>query len=294
MRIASSLLLAVTLSGGYAYAAAPVNPAFAAANDATLDSPFTLQSETQVPGKLLKAGTYKMSIKDHLSDRAILQVLGDNGKVVSTFLGIFHSGMQTNGSTGPITMTTFKGHQALRGFTFPGGGTIEFAYPKAEAAAIASNSSDQVLAIDPESDNLHAKGASLSKEDAQIVTLWSLQATKVSANGPSAIAASKFVSPGTDTTASPAVAHVSAPAPTYASQPQPVQDAASSTPAPVRVPRKRAAPPASTQVASNARRPSLSALPHTASNMPLLLLASMMSLAAAALLRLRRWIAGAI
>ncbi len=281
MRIAP-LLLAVTLSGGYVHAANISNAP--SADAASLDSPFTVQSETQVPGKLLKPGSYRIAIKDHLSDRAILQVIGDNGKVQSTFLGIFHSGLQSTGSTGPISMTTLKGRQALRGFAFPGGGTIEFAYPKAEAAAIATNSSDKVLAIDPESDNLHVKGTALSKEDAQAVTLWSLQATRVSPTGQSAIAASKFVSPGTDTNATPSVARVSAP--DTAPQAAPSSTTQAST---MPSPRKRSAPSPSAQAASNARRPALSALPHTASNMPLLLLATLTSFMAAAGLRLRRW-----
>ncbi len=292
MRVAT-LLLATTLSCGYGYAANPVNAMLAYADDATLDTPFTLQSETQVPGKVLKPGSYTMTIKDHLSDRAILQVVSDKGKVESTFLGIFHSGLQSAGSAGPISMTTLKGHQALRGFSFPGGGTIEFAYPKAEAAAIATKSSDKVLAIDPESDNLHVKGASLSKEDAQAVTLWSLQATRVSANGPSAISASKFVSPGTDSNATPAVARVSPPAPSQQVQPAPpaAQAAVATAPAPRS---RRAAPPVSAQVASNTRRPALAALPHTASNMPLLLLAALTSFVAAAGVRFRRWTLNAI
>ncbi len=278
-----SLLLCVALSST-AYAAPAVAPP-SYADAATLDTPFTLQRDTQIPGKVLKAGGYTIIIKDHLSDRAIIQVKGDSGKVESTFLGVFHSGLQGTGSTGPITLPTEKGHEALRGFKFPGGGTIEFVYPKAEAAALVTKSPEQVLAIDPASDNLHMKGSDFSKEDAQIVTLWSLQATKVTA-GQKGIAAKHYVAPasGQDTTVASAQPPVAAPPAASTAAPSP------SAPQPVSRPvaAKRSAPPATQQVASSARRPALSALPHTASNMPLLLLVMFGSFASAIVVRFRR------
>ena len=281
MRLASFLLCVAISSTSYA---GTVANGPAGADSATLDTPFKLQRETQIPGKLLKPGGYTIVIKDHLSDRAIIQVKGDNGKVESTFLGVFHSGLQSSGSTGPIAIATVKGHDALRGFQFPGGGTIEFVYPKAEAASIVTKSPEQVLAIDPASDNLHVKGNDLSKEDAQVVTLWALQATKVTA-GQAGISAKKY---------SP---EVSSQGTTVASSQTPAAapsaPAASSAPAPVTPPRqsaatKRAAPSASTQVASSGRRPTLSALPHTASNLPLILMVMLGSFASAMLVRFGR------
>lgn len=276
MRLAS-LFLCVTLSSACAYGA-PAPPSSYQADAAALDTPFTLQQDTQVPGKVLKPGSYTIVMKDHLSDRAIIQVKSDSGKIESTFLGVFHSGLQSSGSTGPITLPTEKGKGALRGFKFPGGGTIEFVYPKAEAAAIATSTPEQVLAIDPASDNLKSTGKDLSKEDAQIVTLWSLQATKVSTGQPG-IAAKKYVSsePSTNPTTV-----ASAPAPEAA--PAPVRQAA---PARQTV-AKRPAAASSTQVASSGRRPALSALPHTASNLPYVLLAMLGSWMAAGAVRLRR------
>ncbi|MGI4853137.1 MAG: hypothetical protein ACRYF4_03695, partial [Janthinobacterium lividum] len=153
MRLAS-LLLCATLSSPCAFAYATATPA---SDAATLDTPFTLKIDTQVPGKVLKPGGYTLVIKDHLTDRAIIEVRKDDGKVESTFLGVFHSGMQSNGN-GPIAIPIEKGPQAMRGFRFPGGGTIEFVYPKAEAAKLATKSPEQVLAIDPASDNLKSNG----------------------------------------------------------------------------------------------------------------------------------------
>lgn len=274
MRLAS-LLLCAAISSPCAFAAPVVANAYAA-DAATLDTPFTLQRATQVPGKVLKPGSYAILMKDHLSDRAIIQIKGDNGKVESTFLGVFHSGLQSSGATGPITLQVEKGNEALRGFVFPGGGTIEFVYPKAEAAAIATKSPEQVLAIDPASDNLHTRGNDLSREDAQIVTLWSLKATKVT-TGQTGIAAKRYVSPEAPA-ASPVVAKAQAPV-VAAPAPQPASQSAA---------QKRPAPAAAPQVASTARRPVLTALPHTASNLPLLLLVILGSFASALFVRFGR------
>ena len=277
MRIASLLLCAAICST--AYAGTATTPT-AAADAASLDSPFTLQRDTQVPGKVLKPGGYTIVIKDHLSDRAIIQIKGDNGKVESTFLGVFRSGLQSSGSTGPIPLATEKGHDALRGFKFPGGGTIEFVYPKAEAASLVTKSPEQVLAIDPPSDNLHIKGNDLSREDAQVVTLWALQATAVTA-GQKGISAKKYVAPeasGQDNT----VAASRTPSPSTTSPSTPVAAA----PQPVAV--KRQAPAPTNQVASTARRPNLRALPHTASNLPSVLLLMLASFSSAILFRFGR------
>lgn len=287
MRFAS-LLLCVSLSSTGAFAMRASAPA---SDAATLDTPFTVQRETQVPGKVLKPGAYTLVIKDHLTDRAIIQVKKDDGKVESTFLGVFHSGIQSTGATGPIALPTEKGHEALRGFKFPGGGTIEFVYPKAEAAKLATKSPEQVLAIDPASDNLHTTGKNLSTEDAQIVTLWSLQASKVSTGQPG-ISAKKFVAPPAENTNTQVAA---APAPAPRAE-VPVLATRSAAPAPSPAPStsavaataKRPAPPAAAQVASAPRRPKLAALPHTASNLPLLLLISLVSFAAASITRVTR------
>ena len=286
MRLAS-LLLCATLSST-AYAATMVAPP-AYDDAATLDTPFTLQRDTQIPGKTLKPGGYTIVIKDHLTDRAIIQVKGDNGKLESTFLGVFHPGMQASGNAGPITLVTDKGPQALRGFKFPGGGTIEFVYPKAEAAAMVSKTADPVLAIDPPSDNLNIKGNDLSREDAQIVTLWSLQATRVTPGQPG-ISAKKYIAPpngGQNMTVA------SAPVPPPPAPPAPPAPPVAAARQPVAPPRppvvaKRPAPPAPAQVASNGRRPALAALPHTASNMPLLLLVMLGSFASAVMVRFGR------
>jgi hypothetical protein len=236
------------------------------ADAAPLDLSFTVTSDTQVPGTVLKTGKHIIAVKDHLSDRVILQVSNKDGKLEATFLGVTNADIHSSGA-GPVTFQTEKGKEALRGFAFPGGRTIEFVYPKVEAAALATKQSEQVLAIDPASDNLSSKGDALSRQDAQIVTLWSLQQTRVSSNE-KGISAKKWVaSPAGEAPAAPTVA--------------------SAEPAPQSPPAKRAAPAPQTQQASR-RTPTIKSLPHTASNMPLLFFVSLSCLACAFGLRASR------
>lgn len=265
----SHLLLAVSLVYSSAHAATLSATNTVYADDVSLDTPFTLRTATQVPGQTLKPGDYIMTIKDHLTDRAIIQVSTGDRKVIATFLAALHSGLHGASSPGPIPLAIDKGHDVLRGFTFPGGGTVEFVYPKAEAAELVNKTSEAVLAIDPASDNLRSTGTTLSREDSQIVTLWSLQATRLSPtqNG---IAAKKFTpQPSVDT--STVVAQAQSPT-------QPV--ASSSASSSNQVSAKRAAPAGTATVAVN-RIPAVKALPKTASNMPLLLLSVVGSFVAA-------------
>lgn len=270
MRLAP-LLLALTVTCGSACASAPNTVPAPNADSAALDTPFSVRSETKVPGKLLKPGNYVIRIKDHLSDRAILEINSTDGKVLTTFLGALHSGLQSTSGPGPIKASLDKGHDALRGFTFPGGGTVEFVYPKAEAADLVSKTSEPVLAIDPASDNLHPTGQALSREDSQIVTLWSLQTTRLSPtqNG---ITAKKFV-PQPDS--SPSVA-TTAPQATKPAAAPPVARA------------KRSTPDQSSQVAANHIPSAVKALPKTASNLPLLLLTILASFGVTIGLRITR------
>lgn len=266
MRLAP-LLLALSITCGSAYASAPNSVPAPNADSVALDSPFSVRTETRVPGKLLKPGNYVIRIKDHLTDRAILEVSSPDGKVLTTFLGALHSGLQATAGTGPIKVNLDKGHDALRGFTFPGGGTVEFVYPKAEAADLVSKTSQAVLAIDPASDNLHPTGQTLSREDSQIVTLWSLQATRLSANE-SGISAKKFV-PQPDASTS-----------VVATAPQPNKASVARA--------KRPTPDGASRVAANHVPSAVKALPKTASNLPLLLLVVLVSFGTSIGLRISR------
>jgi hypothetical protein len=220
-------------------------------------SQFNVTDETEVPGRTLKPGSYTIRIVDHLSDRMIVQV-NRNGKTESTFLALPASKLARPASPGPITVTGSKsGRSAIRGFAFPNGTLAEFVYPKAEAVTLAKTNSITVPAIDPASEGM-TTAKNLSPTDMQMVTLWMLSPTEVGPNdsGPG-IAAARYQAPAPASSANQA------------------QVASAKVPArPVRI------RPAALR--------STTALPHTAGDLPLVLLIGLVSAIGAGLLARRR------
>ncbi len=266
--LAVSLLLFVP---GFALAAAP------AASDGGTTASFSLSAKTQVPGKVLKPGMYTIEVVDRLSDRVILRVSKD-GKPETTFLGLPDSGMPKSGTSGPVSLNAAaKGSEAMRGFVFPNGISAEFVYPKAEAVALAKKNGTRIPAVDPASEG-RPELEKLSSNDLQEVTLWMLSPTLV---GPQqGIEASRYQAP----------AQVPATEQATTRAPQPRNAApVTSTIAPART-----APVNEVAMASvpprprTARRPAMAALPHTASELPLIALLGFMSLFGAGLLTMRR------
>ncbi len=152
---------------------------------------FKVSELTAVPGKTLPPGAYTIRILDHLSDRYIVEVDGANGSTHTLFLGI-PSRTLTNSPAGEIKWKTpSEGATYVRGWKFNGTPTLEFAYPKNDAVAVAKANGGQVPAIDPESDNILNK-AQLSQDEMHIVTLWLLTPTTVGPNAPAGISATKL------------------------------------------------------------------------------------------------------
>ena len=287
MRLLRSTCIFVGLLGPVLLHAAPRDSAAASvpSDPAALTASFSVSSPTQVPGKVLKAGSYTIRVVDHLSDRIVLRIEDPDGKTASTFLGLPASALSTSG-TGPVAWSDSpKGSKALRGFSFPGGNAVEFVYPKDEAVAIAKVNSSKVAAIDPASDNLPAR-KDLSREDMQMVTLWSLSATRVGPQDAPAIQAEHYKpSPTSYAQAAPEPAPA-VPASSSAATPSPEAPVARATrPAPRPAVRPSPAPQ---QVATLHRPAVVASLPHTASPLPVVLLLTLFSLAAAFILRLRR------
>ncbi len=145
-------------------------------------SDFTISQQTQIPGTTLKPGSYTIHVVDKLADRTILEVDNASGKAMATFLALSGAGLPKS-STGKIAYDSgTDGKNALRGFAFPKGPTLEFVYPKAEAVSLAKANGNKVPAIDPASEGRVAD-PSLSKSDMQVVTLWMLSTTKVGTDG---------------------------------------------------------------------------------------------------------------
>jgi len=175
MRIMFSLCIAATLwSSTKLIAAVP-----ASASQDTTSAKFSVSTETQVPGEILQPGSYSIRILDHLSDRLIVRIDNVKGANHPTFIGLPNPSLGKADRSGVIRWESGpSGTSAARGFHFPNGTDIEFVYPKAEAVALAKLNSSGVPAIDPASEGRVVNNG-LSKDDMEVVTLWTLSSTKV-------------------------------------------------------------------------------------------------------------------
>ena len=150
----------------------------------TLSANFTVSQETLVPGLTLSPGSYSIRVVDHLQDRYIVRIASSSGSAHSTFLGVQDRSLKTLASTGAVPWGAGPdGKTALRGYSFGvGSPALEFVYPKAAAVAIAKVNDSKVPAIDPASEGKSPELSSLSKDDMEIVSLWTLSATRVGPN----------------------------------------------------------------------------------------------------------------
>ena len=268
------LTVAALTSVSAAWGSAPGQAAAPDAGAADLSSNFSVSDKTAVPEAVLPAGAYSIRVIDHLRDRNIVRIVGaTDNKVYSTFIGLPDSDLGQGSQPGAISYNAkFKGQVALRGFEFPGGTALRFVYPKADAVTLAKANSTPVVAIDPVSEG-KPSDKNLSKDDMEVVTLWTLSTTTVGPNDKTpAIQAQRYQAAPNSTVA--AAAPSSAPAysaPSRASNPAPARSAASSNSAPVNV--------AANQVpARPTSRPVIAKLPHTASNLPLVTLLMFLSM----------------
>jgi hypothetical protein len=260
---------------------ASVHPAAAQKPDYVLVSArMDLNAKTTVPGHVLDPGKYSIRILDHLNDRYILRVDDNSGRTLATFIGLhnpeFDPSVVLHHQGAILWSAAPKGSAAIRGFSFPGGNTLEFVYPKAEAVALAKLNANSVPAIDPESEG-RKPDPNLTPEDREVVTLWMLSETRVGPkNETPAIEAKRFVAPG-EPAATTQIARNEAPeelAPVRATSPRP-SPAVVVAPVPARVSKVKTKPVAAT-------------LPQTGSSLPLLAMLSFGMLLTAGSLRLTR------
>lgn len=168
---------------------------------------FKVSEPIKVPGLSLQPGDYSIRVVDHLSDRLIMRVDQQGGNIHSTFIGLTNPSLKKPGTNGVINWETGPdGVAAARGFSFPNGNVVEFVYPKAEAVSIAKLNSTRVPAIDPASEGRVAD-PNLSKDDMEVVTLWTLSSTSVGANGEApAIKADRYQQVASATPRKPVIA----------------------------------------------------------------------------------------
>jgi hypothetical protein len=232
---------------------------------------FTIGSKTDVPGKTLSAGQYAIIIVDQYSDRMLVRVQNETTKEHVIFLGVPQPSLGEASASGPVEWKNGPGNKpALRGFEFSPRSGVEFVYPKSEAVQIATKNSSRVIAVDPDSESLPPV-SNMSKDDMQMVSLWTLSLTPVGPKdkGP-AIAATKYLGEPIDTTQS-ALAKSGAPA----------------TEQPRQVARLEQPNLGKSDVAAPVRhRPVIAKLPHTASPVALIAFSGIFCLMFAAFLRL--------
>ncbi len=267
MRIKSGLFGVLTLTASMSlWALGPLPGAGTPAN-------FNITSKTQVPGEVLRPGTYTIHVVDHIEDRIVMEVDGAGGKDHQLFLAV--PARQRAGTPGPVAWDKGPdGTSALRGFKFPDGMAVEFVYPKATAVALAKANGTAVVAVDPESEG-KPKVAKMSPDDRRIVTLWLLSMTTTGPNDKTpAVQAKRYQA----TDAQQGVEASNTPQhPAYA---PPANETASAS--------QPAAPPARAAYRAPKQKPVVSVLPHTASELPLIGLVGLVSLLAACWLTMRR------
>jgi len=107
----------------------------------------TVNEPIQVPGQVLQPGKYVMKLMDSPSNRHIVQVFNeDESKLLTTVLALPNYRLQPTGETRFTFWETVSGEpKPLRSWFYPGDNFgQEFAYPKDKAAMIAKSAGESV------------------------------------------------------------------------------------------------------------------------------------------------------
>ena len=206
----------------------------------------TIDEPMQLPNAMLQPGTYVIRLHDSLSNRHVVQVFDKDEKhIVTTILAIPNMRLHPTGKSVFAFWEVPAGKpKALRAWFYPGDNFgQEFAYPKEEAVQITATNSGETVPVND------AKPEELS----------------------------------TTATAEPAPAEPAPAAPVATVEPAPasapveVAEAPQAPPPPVAVSEPAPAPVVDTSSQATAAQ----RLPQTASNIPLIVLLGLLSLAAA-------------
>src|SRR5262245_34390689 len=110
-----------------------------------LQSTFTVDQATQVPGKTLDPNTYMLKVLKSDTDRHIVQIFNKDGSnVLSTFLGVADKG--ATDQTGFSYMNMKSGDdKVVREWFDPKYGGLKFVYSEQEARNIRQNTDENVL-----------------------------------------------------------------------------------------------------------------------------------------------------
>jgi hypothetical protein len=250
----------------------------------------TFSAPVSLPGVTLPAGSYLFRLADSQVSRNIVQVFSeDRSKIYATILAI----PAERNEPADETVITFKEAPAntapaLQYWYYPGEKRgQEFAYPKAQAAAIANAAQTSVLAVDAEPGNIDSmKDAEVTRVEPGADVAQSQTQDAPAAPSATADAAATTQPREAETPAAP----VTEQAPAAAASPQ--TTAASATEQPASAPSTAAA---ETPQTTDTTRPSAvgtsgstRTLPNTASPLPLIGFAGLLALGGACSLRVLR------
>jgi hypothetical protein len=223
----------------------------------------TVNESIQLPNKVLEPGKYVMKLMDSPSNRHIVQVFNeDESQILTTVLAIPNYRLQPTGETQFTFWETVSGEpKPLRSWFYPGDNFgQEFAYPKSKASVIARAAGESVPTTysTSETDLASARVGAVSPEGVEG------ELDKETYSKPAEVAQAQ-----TPTEAAP-----------------PAQTQAPETQAETELPRQTAQAPAQTEMPdTEASRQATEQLPETASPLPLIGLAGLLSIGAGAAVR---------
>jgi LPXTG-motif cell wall-anchored protein len=152
-----------------------------------------IQQALQIPGEVLQPGTYRLSLEDRLTGRAIVRIANTSTGRHSFLLTVPSSKIAATAANKLILFTPQDGNRILRAWLCPDcAKPLEMVYPKADAVKITADTGESVLAADPGYDKLPA---ALSPDDMKVVTLWLLAPERISNGRGVGLKAAKYILP---------------------------------------------------------------------------------------------------
>jgi hypothetical protein len=148
----------------------------------------------QIPGAVLTAAQYTISVEDRMRGRAIVRIENVATGEHHLLLTIPNAKLTANTAGQLVFFTNADtGTQILRAWSCPScDQPLEMVYPKAEAVQITADAGQSVMAADPAYDHLPAN---LSADDMKVVTLWLLSPERISNHHGIGVKAAHYVSP---------------------------------------------------------------------------------------------------
>ena len=258
----------------------------------------TVNEPLAIPGTVLQPGKYVIKLADSQSNRHIVQVFNeDESKLQTTILAIPNYRLQPTGETQFGFWESAAGQpRALKAWFYPGDNFgQEFAYPKEMASQIARASNENVPAIVSEGTDVRSAEVKeiTPSGEAQEMSRTEQSTTTTAQAQPSTTQPETATQPQTPTTAQSEQSSVRTgtgePSSTTAQQPSTTtteSQTAQTQPQTSTAEQSQAQPSTAAQPAEPSAQPSATAaeqqqLPRTASPMPLVGLAGLLSLGAA-------------